>query len=108
MYIDHIDFRRCFKNWDSQDAFFFVDPPYFGAEPYLHAFTPQDHQDLAGILAKTKGKWLLTYNDVGPIRQLYKRYPKNRVRQILSHVKVGLGEVWPTWSQLIIRNYKAP
>lgn len=106
VYIDHVDFRRCFRNWDSPRTFFFVDPPYYGAEPYLHTLSPQDHQDLAAILAKTQGKWLLTYNDVAVIRRLYAKFPKQRIRQPLSHYKVELGEKRPCWTQLIIRNFE--
>jgi DNA adenine methylase len=42
VYIDHLDFRRCIKNWDRPDTFFYCDPPHFGATAYrtrLHAFT---------------------------------------------------------------------
>ncbi|NIR17121.1 DNA adenine methylase, partial [Candidatus Bathyarchaeota archaeon] len=28
VYIDHLDFLRCIKNWDTPDTFFFMDPPY--------------------------------------------------------------------------------
>ncbi len=74
VYIDHLDFRRCIKNWDRPDTFFFLDPPYYGAVPYrkgVPAFTVQDHEDLASLLHHTKGKWLLTYNDHPRVVELY-------------------------------------
>lgn len=106
VYIDHVDFRRCIRNWDSPQSFFFVDPPYYGTEQHIHAFTEQDHKDLAEILSRTKGKWLLTYNETPFIRKLYSRYPRQRVRQPLSHYKTALGVTRPLWSQLIIRNFE--
>ena len=47
VYIDHLDFRRCIRNWDRLDTFFFLDPPYFGAVPYrkgIKAFAAHDHE----------------------------------------------------------------
>jgi len=74
VYLDHLDFRRCIKNWDRSDTFFYCDPPYFGTVPYrkgIPAFTGQDHGDLASLLHHTKGKWLLTYNDHPRVVELY-------------------------------------
>jgi len=28
--IDNLDFRQCIRNWDDMDAFFYLDPPYYG------------------------------------------------------------------------------
>jgi hypothetical protein len=53
VYLDHLDFRRCIKNWDGPTTFFFLDPPYYGATKYRTLgpqFTNQDHEDLAKIL----------------------------------------------------------
>src|SRR3972149_964318 len=106
VYIDHVDFRRCIRNWDTPHTFFYLDPPYYGTTPHLHTFTEQDHKDLAEILRHTEGKWLLTYNDTPVIRKFYSRYPRQRVRQPLASYKPDLGEARPRWSQLLIRNYE--
>lgn len=108
VYIDHVDFRRCIRNWDSPHTFFYLDPPYLAATPYLHDFTAKDHEYLTEILRHTQGKWLLTYNDTPLIRKLYSRYPRQRVRQPLAQYKCALGEARPRWSQLLIRNYELP
>ena len=58
-----------------QNSFFYIDPPYFvkGAELYLNAFKSDDHEDLAYVLNKHKDvNWVLTYDSVPEIRQLYK------------------------------------
>ncbi len=108
IYIEHLDFRRCIRNWDSPDTFFFLDPPYPNTVPYLHPFTDTDHEDLAAILRRVEGKWLLTYNNVALVRKLYSGYHMQRVRQPLAAYKTRPGEARPRWTQLIIRNYKAP
>ncbi len=108
VYVDHLDFRRCIKNWDGPDTFFFLDPPYMNTTPFLRPFTDQDHEDLAAILRRVEGKWLLTYNNVALVRKLYSGYSVQRVRQPLASYKTQPGEARPRWTQLIIRNYKHP
>lgn len=57
----------------------FLDPPYFekGQRLYLNAMGPDDHRQLADVLmGAPKFKWLLTYDNVTPIRQLYPRTTK--------------------------------
>jgi len=111
VYIDNVDFRRCLNNWDGENTFFYLDPPYPDATPYrrgLKPFQEADHEDLAGLLGDVEGKWLLTYSDTAPIRKLYAQYPMIRIRQALACYKTVLGESRPRWAQLIIRNYRLP
>ncbi|MGD0175829.1 MAG: DNA adenine methylase [Candidatus Bathyarchaeia archaeon] len=109
VYIDCLDFRRCIKNWDGPDTFFFIDPPYYGATKYRSRgpqFTTWDHEDLAKILAKVEAKWLLTLNDRPQVRKLYRGYRVTKVDTQMATAKVAAGEKRPRLRQLIIRNYK--
>lgn len=108
VYIDHLDFRRCLRNWDREDTFFFLDPPYYDSTPYrrgLRPFTLKDHIDLAAATRTLRGKWLLTYNDHPKIRELYTGYPTIPVTTDLHTQKVQDGERRRRFSQLIIANY---
>ena len=60
--IEHLDFRDLMKRYDSEDAFFYLDPPYFGKKFYRHNFTEKDFEDLAALLHALKGKYLLNIN----------------------------------------------
>ena len=60
--IEHLDFRELMKRYDCEEAFFYLDPPYFGKRFYRHNFTEKDFDDLAGILPGLKGKYLLNIN----------------------------------------------
>ncbi len=60
--IEHLDFRDLMKRYDSEDAFFYLDPPYFGKKFYRHNFTEKGFNDLADILPGLKGKYLLNIN----------------------------------------------
>ena len=69
---DGIEVIKKYRN--NSHAFFYVDPPYYakGADLYMNAFSPEDHQKLAKILNKSsKAKWILTYDNVPRIRELY-------------------------------------
>jgi DNA adenine methylase len=103
-----LDFRRCIKNWDRPDTFFYCDPPYFGATPYrkgVKAFTNQDHEDLSSLLHHIPGKWLLTYNDHPRVRELYAGDRTKRVSTALNTDKIPHGQKRRSFPQLIIMNY---
>ena len=57
-----------------------IDPPYFGRgqELYTNFYRPDDHRDLARIIRKLKCAWMLTYDDVPAIQQLYIGLPTYR------------------------------
>ena len=53
----------------------YLDPPYYehGAELYLNSYTHNDHAELASfLLNRTTIKWVLSYDNVKEIRDLYK------------------------------------
>jgi DNA adenine methylase len=59
--IENQDFEEIIRRNDIEDTFFYVDPPYFGAEHYYQLeFTEKDHKRLLRILKEVDGKWLLS------------------------------------------------
>ena len=69
------DYREALKRHETK--FLYLDPPYangerlYGAKGDMHEGF--DHQELADILKQRDG-WILTYNDSGFIRDLYRGY----------------------------------
>lgn len=58
------------------NAFLFVDPPYFSADQdkfYVHSFTHSDHLRLARVLRRNSHRlrFLLTYDNSPEVRELY-------------------------------------
>lgn len=105
IYVDHLDFRKCIKNWDSPKTFFFLDPPYYGLQYYRREFSEKDHIDLRKILSKkVKGKWLLTYNDHQKIREWYKEFDMINCKVVLASSKVKRTRR-KHFNNLIIANY---
>lgn len=62
--IEHVDFRRVFKNFDSPWTLFYCDPPYVHSTrsnmKYEHELTDSDHKDLVNILLGIKGMAILS------------------------------------------------
>jgi DNA adenine methylase len=62
--IEHRDFRFCIKPYDTQDTFFYLDPPYVPdtrrGGKYKHEMTIRDHEDLIDMLLSIKGKAMLS------------------------------------------------
>jgi len=57
--------------------FTYLDPPYYsmGDRLYLNYYSSNDHAQLARHLSNQRSlKWLLSYDDVSPIRGLYARF----------------------------------
>lgn len=73
--IENKDFEALIRQYDRDDAFFYLDPPYYTTEGmYEVVFTKDDHKRLRDTLKEIKGKFLLSYNDCEYIRDLYKDF----------------------------------
>ncbi len=77
----HLNIRRAdFSESLSKHAktLAYLDPPYVevGKSLYDHAREEFDHKKLADIL-HARDKWVLSYNDVEEVRELYSGYPRS-------------------------------
>ena len=56
------------------DSLLFIDPPYFkkGAGLYTSFYHPEDHAKVAEAVLAASLPWVVTYDDVPEIRQLYR------------------------------------
>jgi DNA adenine methylase len=61
--IEHLDFRELLKKYDSEDTFFYMDPPYHNIEWYNYNFTDGDFMDLAEMMKTTRSRYLLNINE---------------------------------------------
>lgn len=60
-----------------QKSLFYFDPPYYvkGKDLYLNYYQDKDHQDIADEISNVSNqKWIITYDDVSQIRNLYSKY----------------------------------
>ena len=74
--VEKIDCVDLIKKYDSEDTFFYVDPPYYNMEFYYSKDFPKEkHQELADTLSQIKGKFALSYYDFDDLKLLY---PENQ------------------------------
>jgi DNA adenine methylase len=68
---DAIDFLR--KHRFTPKTLRFLDPPYYeaGRRLYLSAYHPEDHATVSQYITRRRCPWVVSYDDVPAIRQLY-------------------------------------
>ena len=57
-------------------TFCYLDPPYYvkGRDLYLNYYNEEDHKAIADAMKKYKGKWIISYDSVPFLQELYKDY----------------------------------
>lgn len=83
--IENKSFFELIPLYDKDDAFFYVDPPYVSTESYYKntgGFGIKEHEQLAELLSKVKGRFLLSYNDSVIVRELYKDFNIKTTKEI--------------------------
>src|SRR5713226_4080630 len=104
--IDCLDFRECVRNWDTPGTLFFLDPPYLSTvSPGFYKFSWQDHLDLAGILQKIRGQFILTYDDSPDLRSLYHGFQIRKISAMLASQKVKPGAKRVRLKQIVVSNF---
>lgn len=80
--IENKDFEALIHQYDRTDAFFYCDPPYYQTEGHYEVeFRKEDHFRLRDTLKEAQGKWLVSYNDCGFIRELYQGFRIETVKR---------------------------
>ena len=71
--IENDDYKKIIEKYDSENTFFYVDPPYMGKEEYYinHSFTRDTHKELSEVLNNIRGKFLLSYYYFDGIEEYY-------------------------------------
>lgn len=75
---DALDFLEAGRARWSAKTLVYIDPPYYekGQSLYLNAYKPEDHAAVASTVRTLDGlKWIVSYDDVRPIHDLYGRQP---------------------------------
>jgi DNA adenine methylase len=91
------------RHKNNPDAFFYLDPPYFGPEmeKYYPDYVKPDQ--IVNVLKGVKGKWMVSYNNVPDVRKAFKGYKIRTVKTTYSDPRKG-GVNRPK-TEIIITNY---
>jgi DNA adenine methylase len=92
--IEHLDFRKFIKKYDSEKTVFYVDPPYVPDtrsyhQRYVHELSIDDHVELSEILKCIKGKFLLSGYHSELYDGLYKGFSCDSIGNIRTNAKGG-------------------
>lgn len=82
--VEQLDWRTCFKDFDSHNTVFYVDPPYYGNNIYKHNFTKQDHIELCTKIFALEGYVVLAGYD----NPIYDNYPWDAKHSWDTHVRI--------------------
>lgn len=80
--LSRLDAAECLKEWDKtlpKRALINIDPPYFaqGQALYLNFYKAEDHAELAKVVRGLRHHWMVTYDNVHEISQLYQGLPQH-------------------------------
>ena len=94
------DAKGVINKFDSKDAFFYIDPPYDGVCLYGKNLCNETPKELANLLKKIKGKFLLSYNPTPDVKNAFKDFKIKKTTMPYSFRKNGR-----TGKELLISNY---
>ena len=106
--VENMDFSDVIDKYDSPSTYIYLDPPYWKTENYYsnHDFDRQDHERLAKVLHKVKGKFSLSYYD---FELLHTWFPENEYRWVKKEfakaASAKKGEKQNMGEELLIMNY---
>lgn len=84
------DAVECINKYDSDKAFFFIDPPYESSSR-MYKSNSYDYNKLAETLKQLKGKFLLTLNDSANIREIFREFDINQF--VVRGIPSGLNRI---------------
>ena len=74
--MDAVDLIKRYKRTPAAKTFCYLDPPYFvkGRDLYLNYYNKDNHKAIAEAIKKYKGEWIVSYDAVEFIKDLYEGY----------------------------------
>ncbi len=78
--IENLPWPEFITRYDRKQTFFYLDPPYHKAPCYAHNMVLEDYQELANVLSKIKGRFILSLNDHPEIREIFKEFKISTVK----------------------------
>jgi len=103
--ITKLDFKECIERFDSPNTFFYVDPPYYKVYCYEHNLSIERHEELAYLLKKIKGRFLVSINDDPRVREIYSYATIEEITFLYSCIAEPGREENRHVVELMIRNY---
>jgi DNA adenine methylase len=97
------DYKAVLKKYDGPSTFFFLDPPYEKSGG-LYKSSYIDYEEMADLLKKLKGKFLVTINDSPEIRKVFEDFNIYPIK--VKSQSRGKGNFKGVRDELFITNYE--
>lgn len=106
VFIESKPYQDIITRFDKPGTLFYVDPPYWGCENDYgkDLFSRADFTTLAAMLAKIKGKFILSLNDTTGVREVFGDFNLEKVK---TRYSVGAKKNQQV-GELLITNFNAP
>jgi len=106
--IENLDFRKVIQLYDSDKTVFYLDPPYpdRSEDYYGTTFTVNDIRDMANILTKIRGKFLLKVDDKAfkLIEDILRDYKVEKIEK-KRMMERKRSEEKSTWTLVLVSNF---
>lgn len=92
--LDALDYLKEVDNLNNPDTFLFLDPPYFikGKGLYTNFYNLEDHKNLSEHIASLNINWVVTYDNVEEIAEIYNKFNQQQYQLSYSAHKKYKGE----------------
>lgn len=102
--IECTDAIRIIESRDSENAFFYVDPPYFNSDcGHYDGYTEDDFRELLQTLAQIGGKFLLSSYPSDVLEEFAKQYGWHMVKK---EMRIDAGKSTRKKIEVLTANYK--
>jgi DNA adenine methylase len=99
--IESLPYEQILKKFDRPTTLFYLDPPYWGKQLYRFNFSDADFTVLRDHLTALTGKFILSLNDIPPVRKLFSQF--NIIPVTIAYTaQQKPGKRFP---ELLIKNY---
>ena len=97
-----LDFAEFIRRVDHKGALFYLDPPYWGCEgDYGKALFGRDRfEEMAALLARLKGRFILSLNDVPEVREMFGKFS---IEEVTTTYTIASKGALPDRRELVIR-----
>ena len=101
--LESLPYEEVIRRYDRPTTLFYCDPPYVDVRLYAHNFSDSQFEQLAELLGRVKGKFLLSLNDTSKTRRWFRRFEWLPVD--LTYTARRVPRKFP---ELLIANYTLP
>ena len=101
--IERLPWLDCIRRYDRPHTLFYMDPPYWGTEGYGVDFGLGQYALMAEAMATMRGKAVVSVNDIPEMREVFARFPMQRLSIRYSVGSAGQGRALK--GELLISNF---